>query len=256
MTIILTFCSHTILQKSAMVLCKGPCVQMKSLSDDPPWRQMHSHWAMQVQKTVITQCYRYIYVNITESVSSYGHKICVDVVTVWLWVLNGQPHSTVVIYVGQKMEIRQMRVSHMLWLQQTGDALICLHSHGKMKGYLFFSLLTPVFPALVGRSLPTSLRSFTQPKTWALNNQYIWSEGQFVNMPVTSNSCLKPKLSLAASDWQWTWNSCRICALEKVWTLSNITHAHACTQTHIQLNQFDMCSGKIDKCGHFRRFYK
>lgn len=36
MTIIRTFCSHTILQKSAMVLCKGPWVQMKSLSDPPP----------------------------------------------------------------------------------------------------------------------------------------------------------------------------------------------------------------------------
>ena len=44
MTIILTFCSHTILQKSAMVLCIGAWVQMKSLSDPPPFiTDTHTH---------------------------------------------------------------------------------------------------------------------------------------------------------------------------------------------------------------------
>ncbi|KAK6307719.1 hypothetical protein J4Q44_G00209900 [Coregonus suidteri] len=36
MMMILTFCSHTILQKSAMVLRKGPWVQMMSGSVQPP----------------------------------------------------------------------------------------------------------------------------------------------------------------------------------------------------------------------------
>ena len=41
MTIILTFCSQTILQKSAMVLRNGPWVQMKSLSELPPCTQFN-----------------------------------------------------------------------------------------------------------------------------------------------------------------------------------------------------------------------
>lgn len=96
---------------------------------------------------------------------SYRHKICINVIRDWILVQNGQPHPTVIIY---NQMLRDTRVTfgheHFLKRFQTSEAL---YSHGKIKGYLFFSLLASVVPALVGRSLPTSLSSCRKPKTWA-----------------------------------------------------------------------------------------
>lgn len=42
---------------------------------------------------------------------SYRHKIGIDVVGVWLGVLNGQPHPTVVIYIDNE---KQRKVSYIV----------------------------------------------------------------------------------------------------------------------------------------------
>lgn len=139
-------------------------------------------------------------------------------------VLNREPHSTVVIYcqiwtkTGKKtnQKVKDYTVS---------SDLLMFGEFALTWQYVGVSVLLPVglqVPCQFGKVCANFIKFLHKPKTPSTHQEIesiIRLKKPKQNILITSNSSIKPLLSLAASRWQCEQNSCRIWALENVCTL-------------------------------------